>query len=58
MAPYTLIIVDMQPRFIQYCHTNENLVDNCIDEVENAVKNNADVVVLEYENYGKTCYHL
>jgi len=49
---YTLIIVDMQACFS--ASTKKTVQRNCQIEIRKAIKNNANIVFLEFEGYGPT----
>jgi nicotinamidase-related amidase len=52
MFPYCLVIVDMQPQF--RAARNDEVADIICDLIELAKKDDATILVLEYEGFGKT----
>jgi nicotinamidase-related amidase len=53
---YTLVVIDMQPSF--EASQEKAVLRNCAARIKQAQKDNAAILLVEYEEYGKTDYRL
>lgn len=55
---YTLAVIDMQEDFLQRITHNKKstkrVIDNCKAEIAKAIKDKANILFVEYSNYGET----
>lgn len=56
LMPYSLVIVDMQEEF--KASLDKNTILNCIEAINNAKKDNATIIFLEFVGSGRTHYSL
>ncbi len=57
---YTLCIIDMQQKFLNSLLLNDydNIIDRISKDIKLAIKNNANIIFLEYECFGNTIKEL
>ena len=55
---YTLAVIDMQDQFLnrfeEMDQCNQRVFDNCKNEIAKAISDNANILFVEYEEYGPT----
>jgi nicotinamidase-related amidase len=55
---YTLAVIDMQDHFLnrfeEMDQSNQRVFDNCKNEIAKAISDNANILFVEYEEYGPT----